>query len=649
MQHRPDIDGLRALAVLPVVLYHAGADWFSGGFVGVDVFFVISGYLITRTLCEDHAAGRFSLVSFYERRIRRIVPAFVVVVVVTCLVGFVLFAPKEYLSLSKSVVAAIAFLSNVFFFRQTGYFDEASELKPLLHTWSLSVEEQFYIVFPIVLYACYRLAPKAVVPILLALAAASLSLSVWATGTAPEFNFFLPLTRAWELLVGAILATSAMGASAPLKVREALAWTGLALILAPIHVYDPTTPFPGLAAIPPTVGAALLIMAAPGTVPGRILSLRPLAYVGLMSYSLYLWHWPILVFARYVNLEPLGGAAATVAVGAALVVSAWSLVCVERPFRKRDAVGRRTIFVGAGAASACLLALGVVGTVSDGFLLRARIVDPAVVDAEEASAGLQKDHCLRRGATTAGTDECIVGAPNRALAPTVALWGDSHAAHLAPALDELGKTMNVRVKLYTKAGCAPVLAERFEPPRDMLRHCPEYNRAVLAELKRNPNLNTVVLAGRWDSYARNATLAFDGRRAGTAAGSHAILIESLETIAAEMARRGGKLIIVDQVPMPPGDPTVCVRAVRHHGWVGEKCETYAAGPSESVQELVSRTLFEPLRKRGAALQIVEVRSAFCTGEKCAAMNDGQLLYMDSNHLSPQGAGLIGKRVAQAIP
>ena len=351
IKYRADIDGLRAVAVLPVVLYHAGVLGMSGGFLGVDVFFVISGFLITSIIATEISEHRFSLLSFYERRARRILPALTVVVLSTFAVGWVLLVPSEYKSLGQSALASALFLSNVYFTLTLDYFAPAAEFSPLLHTWSLAVEEQFYLFYPPVLALLFawrgiRAALWAVAGISgLSLAAAVVMLPV-----KPDWVFYLIFFRAWELGIGAVLALSFFPVPRRRLLREIIAITGLLAILVPVFLYDSSMPFPGIAAVPPVFGAAAIIYIGKeslGSTVNKILAHRSLVWIGLISYSLYLWHWPILAFFRigreHVSLPlDVGLLAVAVSVGVAWV----SYRVIEYPFRARPPYGftRNAIF-----------------------------------------------------------------------------------------------------------------------------------------------------------------------------------------------------------------------------------------------------------------------------------------------------------------
>ncbi|NOT40687.1 MAG: acyltransferase, partial [Alphaproteobacteria bacterium] len=299
--YRPDVDGLRTIAVGTVILFHGKLGIFPGGFVGVDVFFVISGFLISSILLGEIAHGRFSLAGFYERRIRRILPALITVLAAVMVAGALFFSPQDYVTLAKSAKAAALFYANFHFERQAGYFMPEAETQPLLHTWSLAVEEQFYLIAPLFLWAIARLQRRWQIAAVVAAFVASLAFSVWGTAQGDSSAFYLPYSRAFELLLGTMLAMGLFPAFRSSVVAEAVGAAGLAMIAVAVLFFSASTPFPGYAALLPCVGAAFIIAsgARHSTVVARLLSTPAMVFTGKISYSLYLWHWPIFVFAAY--------------------------------------------------------------------------------------------------------------------------------------------------------------------------------------------------------------------------------------------------------------------------------------------------------------------------------------------------------------
>ncbi|HJR21579.1 MAG TPA: acyltransferase, partial [Dongiaceae bacterium] len=331
MPYRADIDGLRAVSVIAVVLYHAGVPLAGGGYVGVDVFFVISGFLITSLILHEQAAGAFSLIDFYHRRVRRILPALFAMMSACAAAGWFLLAPADYIKLGKSIVGATLSVSNFYFWRDAGYFDTPAAEKPLLHTWSLGVEEQFYLVFPLFLILVARHVPHARLPLTALLCAASFAAGAIGAFRDPVEAFYLPHARLWELMVGALLAMGALPAPGNARLRSGAALLGLGLIAMPVLLYSHDTTFPGIAALPPVLGAALVIWSGMGgsSMAGRALATRPLVFLGKISYSLYLWHFPLLAFGFYLTLGDLGRLDTAVLLGFALLISMLSWRFVE--------------------------------------------------------------------------------------------------------------------------------------------------------------------------------------------------------------------------------------------------------------------------------------------------------------------------------
>ena len=361
MNYRSEIDGLRALAVIPVILFHAGFSTFSGGYVGVDVFFVISGYLITTILISDLQAGNFSIVRFYERRARRILPALFFVMLVSTLFAWVLLTPDELVSFSKSIAAVSLFVSNFFFWIDGGYFETAAELKPLLHTWSLAVEEQYYIFFPIFLMLFWRFGRKFILWAVIFVAIISLAIAQVGASLRPVLNFFLLTSRAWEIAIGAIASLFLLDknfSKVGLNSKQFFSLVGFVLILLSVFLFNNDTPFPSVYALLPTVGAVLIILfAEKDTYIGKLLSTRIFVGVGLISYSAYLWHQPILVFARIVALS-FGVIPKSVLLALIFSISIFSWKYIEAPFRKNDFFGRKFIFSCSIGASIFFALLG---------------------------------------------------------------------------------------------------------------------------------------------------------------------------------------------------------------------------------------------------------------------------------------------------
>jgi peptidoglycan/LPS O-acetylase OafA/YrhL len=369
MNYRREIDGLRALAVLPVIFFHAGFQAFSGGFAGVDVFFVISGYLITSLILQQIDSGTFTLASFYERRARRILPALFLVMIACLPFAWLWMLPNEIKAFTKSLIATVLFASNIFFYGESGYFDTAAELKPLLHTWSLAVEEQYYLLFPLLfLPMVWRLGKRRVFLIVASVGLSSLALATWGSLNMPAASFYLLPTRLWELLLGATIAFVAsrrhgpgiLQESAMPAVRQLASLAGLALITFAVVAFDRSTPYPGLYALVPTTGTALVILfATPRTLVGSALSSRFLVSIGLISYSAYLWHQPLFAFARLRSVQPPSAQILLLLAAVSLLIAYFSWRYIERPFRDRTRFSRSTIFLSSAIISGLLIVVPV--------------------------------------------------------------------------------------------------------------------------------------------------------------------------------------------------------------------------------------------------------------------------------------------------
>ena len=473
MRYRAEIDGLRAVAVMPVLLFHAGFALFGGGFVGVDVFFVISGYLITTLIIDELDNGSFSLIRFYERRARRILPALFFVCLACIPLAWLWLTSSDMKSFAQSLVAVATFWSNVLFWYQSGYFDTSAELKPLLHTWSLAVEEQYYIFFPLFLMLASKLGRRHVVPVLAVVFALSLLVAQWGAYHRAAATFYLLPTRGWELLTGAFAAfyLQRRSVAATPKVKNAMSAAGLVLILGAVFVYDRGTPFPSLYALVPTVGTLLIILCAtPGTIVHAVLSSKPLVGTGLVSYSLYLWHQPLFAFTRHALPEkpPALVMLGLIALSAVLAFLTWRYV--ETPFRLKSRIARRQVWIASAAGAFVLVALGLLGYLSNGFP-RAY---PSVVD---------------------------TNAENTLVEPTMVI-GDSHAKHLLSGLDAL---MSAKVVDRTSPGCIPFYnVDRYDrrfTPGD----CAKFTNSALDEFLATSWLRNLVMSTMGPVYLDETT------------------------------------------------------------------------------------------------------------------------------------------------
>jgi peptidoglycan/LPS O-acetylase OafA/YrhL len=504
--YRKDIDGLRAIAVTTVIAFHAQWPLLRGGFIGVDVFFVISGYLMGSLIIEDVSAGRFSIVSFYERRVRRIFPALAFMLLATSLLAYLCLLPGELKDYAKSLVAATLSYSNIYFSHFTNYFNPGTSASiPLLHTWSLAVEEQFYAVLPIFVILAHRLWRRGFGLVLLAATLVSFAFSAYGAYGAYADRvsaFYLLHSRAWELLLGTLLSLRSFPRlRAPLS-RNLASAAGLVLIGASAFTLSPDTNFPGIAALIPCGGAALIILAgrSGSSLTGFILSCRPLVFVGQISYSLYLWHWPIFVFMRMSELFPLGRhevLMTLLAVLATTIVATFSWKYVEAPFRRgvlRPA--RWRLFELAGAAAVLLLGFGLATMAELGF--PARFSKPAIAMASylkyPVAAYMRTDKCfLLQRWEDFDPAQCLHMDDARR---NYLLLGDSHAAHLWYGLSTVFRGDNFMQA--TAASCHPLLGREHNDLCDRLLSY------VFSDFLEHHKIDGLLLASAWQEQDRAA-------------------------------------------------------------------------------------------------------------------------------------------------
>lgn len=498
--YRPDIDGLRALAVLAVVGFHAFPNVVKGGFVGVDVFFVISGFLITGILQKDLQTENQSFWSyistFYQRRIARIFPALLVVLAASFALGWLLLQPTEFKTLGKHMLAGAGFASNLVYWQEAGYFDAAAETKTLLHLWSLAVEEQFYLIWPLLLWAAWKLRIKTIW-VICGLLIASFAWNVSQIHHHPTATFYSPFTRFWELLAGALLAvlsTDSMRSkrpSAPAGLQNAKSIIGLLLIISAIYLLTKDKRFPGWWAVLPVWGSYLVISTGQTAWFNRVvLSNRLLVGIGLISYPLYLWHWPLLTFLRGIQMNAPSTGMVWAAVSASFALAYLTYWLIEKPLRF-GVFWRIKIALKTGLLVAGMALLGVSGYA----LVTKNGVSSRFPPQLRSLLDYEYDYGESNG-------QCMVGiggnqsqlAPycytkNPAFKKSVALWGDSYTWHLAAALNKRGKMGNIGFNLIASAGCVPILNADAE-------HCQKGNAFVLDTLQKQP-FETILLAGNW--------------------------------------------------------------------------------------------------------------------------------------------------------
>ncbi|WOE75292.1 acyltransferase family protein [Alterisphingorhabdus coralli] len=635
--YRPEIDGLRALAVLPVMLFHAGFAAFSGGYVGVDIFFVISGYLITSIIINEAEQGQFSLLRFYERRARRILPALLLVIVATLPPSYFWMLGSQWDNYSESLVAVALFASNILFWLQDGYFAGLSEEKPLLHTWSLAVEEQYYILFPLLLLLVLRFRRDWLLPLIIVIAGASLGWAEYAARVWPTANFYLLPSRIWELAAGVICALWLRQggrekiAQKSRTVINAAAIAGLGLIAASIFLFTAATPIPSLLALMPVGGTALIIVfATRQSWVGKGLSFRPLVAIGLISYGAYLWHQPILAYYRIKSFHH-----DTVTLCLLLLLSlvlAWiSYYLVERPMRHTLLKGRSPLpFLGLSlAALALLIAIGLWG----------RYMPP------------QLPHESRYGvATSAGNGNDwrmhYAASENEDREAGIILYGDSQAQQYAAALLTRARDRQASFDYLGAPSCIG-FGDLFSLVRGTIaRQCRDNHRAMRTALEKHPD-RVLVIAQDWTAPLADSK----GTRLGSSgAGKDAMAASELRkrfTDFIEDLPESRKVIIIGQVPTARAAlETMEHGPARCQQYVDAECPDHYPRRHGLMRDFNSA--MAKLAAKHSNIIFIDPYAVLCDSTHCFIRRDGAFIYYDDQHLTPYAARNIAELIDMAI-
>jgi peptidoglycan/LPS O-acetylase OafA/YrhL len=628
MKFRPDIEGLRALAIVPVVVFHAWPAAMPGGFVGVDIFFVISGYLITTLLLQRLAAGKYSIASFYAARIRRIFPALFAMLAIVAPACWLLLEPQMLREFARLLGATGLFLSNIELYNTTGYFEGAAELKPLLHTWSLAVEEQYYIVFPLLLALLWRFARRGIGVVLLLAGLVSLAYCLRLMPHDPELAFFAAPARTFELMIGSGVAWwMQRGDAAPLRpawVDSAVGWAALTALVVSLLLMRSDLGFPGPSALWPCLAAAALIWVGAHRLVGasRWLSVAPLRWIGAHSFSLYLWHWPVLVLMRHVLLDQPTPVQAALAVALSVVLAWASLRWVEAPVRRSQVAQPVLLVAGASTIALCLAAAWLLTAAAD-----RRAAQPgrdAVLRAGAADVSPDRKRCHSSGNRWLTYDQRCLFGPEGA-SRTLAVWGDSHGVELARALGDLATDR--RVAQLTGSSCPPALG--YLPPGR--RRCAEANRELLAGLIRDASVDSVLLTSRHEFYLNHPD----------AAAYQAGMAESVR----RLREAGKQVLLLDPVPTYhyPVPAALALRSRR-----GEPLQAQGQAVAQyDTWQAAALALTDTLTAQGGARRVV-VRELLCSQPRCAVLDGEHSLYFDDNHLSMHGAAKVAPAVLRML-
>lgn len=645
--YRPEIDGLRMIAVLAVIFYHAGFPGFGGGYVGVDIFFVISGFLITAIIAREIDAGKFTYREFYERRARRILPALFAVCAASAIAAWFLLSPGQMRHFGQSLVATMGFGANIYFYLTSGYFSPAIHTLPLIHMWSLAVEEQFYVVFPIVLVLVARFAPRTRLALVVAIFVVSLAASLAVQASHPLENFYLVPLRAWELMAGSLLALEEARVRTWVArhraAADAVAWAGLAAMVLPVALYSDQTVFPGLAAVPVVLGTAAFIGASTGGGRARaLMALRPFVYIGLISYAAYLWHQPLFAFAQIWKGGALAMPVKIALIVATLALASLSLVIVERPFRRKDRVSRRAIAIVSVAGLLGFTALGAVLHLRDGFPSRFSSV-------QNRLAGTMTVSPEREACHTWGTDyrkpaeACRYGGADIRWA----VLGDSHGIELAHALSERLEKRGQGLVHLTFSGCAPAYALAFDNPG-----CPAWTREAVGWLADQRGITDVLLVYRHPQYLNgDQTESYPEVPRdfphlvppATPDAARAAYWRSFEAELATLVAAGKRVWIVAPVPDLPAPVEQFIFTPAGRGSPGPVSRAWYDRRAEPI-----RNRLELLANRYSA-HFIDPAATICDAAGCAWRRDGRSFYFDDNHLSVDGArAVIDEQLAPRI-
>ena len=627
--YRPDIDGLRAIALIMIVLFHLQPGWLPAGFIGVDVFFVISGYLITRIIVSGERGARFTYAGFYRNRIKRIVPVLCVVVAVVLALGNLVLLPEDLDRLAWSAMFSQLFLGNVYFnyFLDTSYFAKASATEPLLHLWSLGVEEQFYLLWPLFLVLGLRHLRTGIFCVLLTIVGlASFIFGELYFHSDPMFVFYMLPARAGELIVGALcfFLLQARPSGFP-RLGPWLSALGLALLFGSVVIIDETTRFPGFNAIPVTLGAALVVLGghAPNPV-ARLLGNPLMVWVGLHSYSLYLWHWPVIEYYKYVFGVP-GLAPSLALVGLMIVLSVATYRWVETPFRSTGD-GFRLVFLKQLVAptAALLLLCGVlIGSGGLGTWAFSEDYQRALKQERQQVRKAPKSDFICQAPTI---DEALLKRPACAIGsaeePTVLLWGDSKASHYVPALRVVADHYGFAFRNVAAGSCPPVLDN--PAAYTLLKAWKSCNESIDYLAPRLARYDTILMSANWEDYLRAGPGDFD--RA---------LAETIRSLVAQ----GSEVIVLGNSPRFPDYDRRCAMKALKLPFMD--CDERFRVPSAPVAELAARVR-KIAREEGA--RYLDFNRYLCAGESCSAQLEGKLAYFDRGHLSLAGSAALGRAI-----
>ena len=616
MKYRSEIDGLRALAVLPVIFFHAGIDFFKGGYIGVDIFFVISGYLITSIILREINQGKFSILNFYERRARRILPALFFVMSFSLICSWFFLLPGEFKNFGQSLISVTFFVSNIFFWRKSGYFDGAAEYMPLLHTWSLSVEEQFYLLFPIFLVITLRFGKRTIVSMILLIAFLSLGIAEWGWRNEPQANFYLTPTRVWELMIGALASFYLQRERASKEWHSSIALIGFLMIVIPMfYIFDGNTPFPSYLTLFPTVGTVMIIVfASENNLIGRLFSLDPLVKIGLISYSMYLWHVPLFVFSKYLIPQGDHNAIFPAIIFLTFFLAYMSWRYIEQPFRHKENFNRKQIFSITISSMMFFFLIGIFIHNNDGYSSRFSPEQQEIL----AYQGYKIDELYREEQCFLKRDQdfsnyakyCVTISETE---PNYLIWGDSHAASLYFGLKD---SLKGNLMQLTSTECNPFSSD-YKPRTP---NCLSINEGVKDLLMLNPNIEVFIYAN-WYRYSKNENFQ-----------------ENVASTIGFLAKNKISFKIIGGTPQfEPSLPHLLIRDQNYKS--SSIIKNTTVDKIAKVNELLNNLTPDS--------RFIDSQKIFCIQQDCQFQDDRNNLYFwDYGHLTKEGSLFLASKIEQ---
>lgn len=621
MNYRPEIDGLRAVAVFPVVFFHLGWSIFDGGYIGVDIFFVISGYLIATLIIKEIEDGSFSLINFYERRVRRIFPVLFLVTLTTAIFGWFLLLPPDFKSLSQSIFSSSIFLSNIYFWLTNPYFSPPADLQPLLHTWSLSVEEQFYLFFPILILLCLKISFNFFV-VVISLFFFSSFLSLFLLEIEPSsWKFYLIISRAWELIIGiyaAILLNEkkALGSKIISELGSAV---GFSLLLISLILFDHNLDHPSLWTLIPVLGTFLVIVFCnQKTKIYKILSFKPLVSIGLISYSLYLWHFPIISFTKYAQFQELNFIQTVIIFTISIIISYISWRFFERKFRDKKIIDRRFIFKFAALGSVFLVSIGLLGHFNNGFDERLSKQEQEILRIKNLD---QFNQQLRTGTCFLEEEDSIQSFDSSCFSGEILLWGDSHAAALFHGLNEIQP-----ITQLTSSGCPPILDISLSDNNV----CAFLNDQIFTSIKEN-KYKLIILHANWVRHG------------------YGDYIESFKDTLQQIStsREDAKIIVVGNTPQWFNSlpkylvfNAISIQDIKKNsGFIQTHLEKQVVS-----DELIKDSLDEIDNEN---IQFISILDEYCFNSACLGIDpegNNELLFWDYGHLTERGSSTYARHI-----